>query len=136
MTVGVPARISTLKLRSARDIICHVYYAYLSSMMSHLLTVGSGWGWEEVFHDSKEYLETLNDSILVSGSKIWGNTFGECSFGTIVNVIQQSYPYTVWRVHLFGFRVGPRIDSMWAPSWVTQSWAELSFLIRVRNNMF
>ena len=125
-----------LKSGSARDIRYMVYYVYLNSMMNHLFIVGSGWWWEWVFHDSREYLGTLNSLILVCGFKICGSTFSECNFGTIVNTVRQSYPCTVWRVPLFGFWVRPQIDSVWALSWATQSWAKLRFLILVGSRIF
>ena len=82
-----------------------------------------------MFHNSREYLGTLNDLVFVGRFEICGDTFGECSSGIIVNVVQQSYPCIVWGVPLFGFRVGSRIDNVWVPSWATQFWVELGFLI-------
>ena len=50
-----------------------------------------------MFHDSRKYLRTLNDLMLVAGSETYGNTFGECSSGKFVDAVQHSYPCVVRR---------------------------------------
>ena len=109
---GVPTKTLQLKSGSARNTRYRVYYTYLSSMMSHLFIVGNGWGWKGVFHDSRS-ISGL--SMLVGKFKTYDSTFDECGFGMIVDAIQQSYPCAVWKVPLFGFRVGTRIVGLsWA----------------------
>ena len=72
-------------------------------------------------------IRSLNSLMLVGGSEICGNTFGECSSNMIVDVIQHSYHCTVCRTFPYRFRVGPQIYNVQASIWATQPWVELGF---------